>query len=137
MAADDGFLGRGWAFDLRGGGVGVDTERKHVAEAGGEEKIRQSIWLILSTARGERVGRPDFGCGIHDLVFSTPTAGALGDIARSVREALAQWEPRIEILAVDARVHPDDPNGVLVEIHYEILATNSRQNLVYPFYLSP
>lgn len=134
-ATDEGFLGRGWGFDRAGGGVGLDTGRQ-IAEASGDEKIRQSIWLILSTARGERIGRPDFGCGIHDLVFATRTAGTLGDIARAVTEALGRWEPRIDLIAVDARPHPGDPTGIVVEIEYEIRATNSRYNLVYPFYLS-
>ncbi|HEU4537323.1 MAG TPA: GPW/gp25 family protein, partial [Polyangiaceae bacterium] len=88
------FLGRGWAFDLsEGRGVGPGPDGR-VAEAGGEEKIRQSIWLILSTAPGERPTRPDFGCGIHELVFAPRTAGTLGEIIRAVTEALSRWEPR-------------------------------------------
>lgn len=137
MAADDSFLGRGWNFSLRpdSAGVGVDAQGQ-IAEASGDEKIRQSIWVILSTAPGERVGRPDFGCGIHDLVFAPRTAGTLGELSRSVTTALQRWEPRIEVLGVDALPHPKDANGILLEIRYEIRATNSRFNLVYPFYLS-
>ncbi len=135
-AANAGFLGKGWGFDLVSGGVTTDSATKHIAEASGEAKIRQSIWILLSTAPGERIGRPDFGCGIHNLVFATRTAGTMGQIARAVSEAIARWEPRVDLISVDARPHPSDPVGVLVDIHYEVRATNSRSNLVYPFYLS-
>jgi Bacteriophage baseplate protein W len=135
MAGSD-FLGRGWAFELGGApGVGPGPDGR-IAEAGADDKVRQSIWLILATAPGERVTRPDFGCGIHDLVFAPRTAGTLGEIIRAVTEALTRWEPRIELLSVDARPHPDDALGVLVEVSYEVRATNSRFNFVYPFYLS-
>jgi phage baseplate assembly protein W len=131
---DQGFLGNGWNYDLSGGGVGLDGGR--IAEAGGEDDIAQSIWLILGTAPGERVGRPDFGCGIYDLVFATQNAATAGSIATAVQDALARWEPRIAVLDVDVSPHPEASNGVLVEIQYQVLQTNSRFNLVYPFYLS-
>lgn len=132
--ADSGFLGMGWAFDPSAG-IGLDASGR-AASSSGEEKVRQSILLILSTAPGERIGRPTFGCGIHDLVFATRTAGTMGDIARAVTEAIGRWEPRVDVLAADAVPHPDDPAGVLVQVQVEVRATNSRFNLVYPFYLS-
>jgi hypothetical protein len=137
-----GFLGNGWKYDFAGdnsagSGVGlVGPVGGPIAEAGGEDNIRQSIWLILGTAPGERVGRPDFGCGIYDLVFATQGAGTAGRIAAAVSDALFKWEPRIAVLDVDVTPHPEAPNGVLVQIQYEVQATNSRFNLVYPFYLS-
>ena len=136
--AGEGFLGRGWSLP-----VSIPPEDaqnplapRPILEARGEEKIRQSMVQILATAPGERIGRPEFGCGIHELVFATRTAGTLGGVMRAVTEALQRWEPRVEVLSVDARPHPDDPRGILVEIHYEVRATNSRYNLVYPFYLA-
>jgi phage baseplate assembly protein W len=134
--ANDGFLGTGWGFDLASGGVGPDGTTHGIAEASGEAKIRQSIWILLSTAPGERIGRPDFGCGVHDLVFATRTAGTMGEIARAVTEAIRRWEPRVDVLSVDARPHPGDAMGILVDIRYQVRATNSRANFVYPFYLS-
>jgi len=134
MAPNDEFLGAGCGFDTAGGGVGLATTR--VAEARGDAKIRQSIWLILSTAPGERIGRSGFGCGVHDLVFAPRTASTLSSVASAVTEALSQWEPRILLLGVDARPHPNDPLGILIDIRYEVRATNSRENLVYPFYLA-
>jgi len=132
-----GFLGTGWnyGFTPSAEGVGLDTGSQ-IAEASGEASVRQSIWLILSTAIGERVGRPDFGCSIHDLVFAPASAGTIGDAIRAVTEALKAWEPRIEVLDVDASPGDDAPNVLIVEIHYRIRATNSRYNMVYPFYLS-
>jgi phage baseplate assembly protein W len=127
---ESGFLGTGWAFPVRlddGDGVRLT--------AGGADSIRQSIWLILGTARGERVMRPDFGCGIHDFVFDvndTVTATAVG---QSVREALTRWEPRIDVLDVHAAPDAEDRNRLLIEINYQVRSSNSRFNLVYPFYL--
>lgn len=81
MADSDGsFLGRGWNFALsKPFGVGPSGSGGPIAEASGEEKLQQSIWLILSTAPGERIGRPDFGCGIHDLTFAPRSASTLGE----------------------------------------------------------
>ncbi|APR88333.1 Hypothetical protein A7982_13682 [Minicystis rosea] len=132
---NQGFLGNGWAYNLTEGGVGLDSHGR-IAEAGGDDGIRQSIWLILGTAPGERVGRPDFGCGIYDLVFSPQNAATMGRVVTAVRTALSTWEPRIQVLDVRVTTHPEAPNGLLVQIEYEVHATNSRQNLVYPFYLS-
>ena len=110
-------------------------EAGRVALARYEESIRQAIWIILGTATGERVMRPDFGCGIHDLVFAVNSAGTAGRVASLVREALLRWEPRVDVLDVDAAADPAQPNLLLVKIDYQVRTTNSRFNLVYPFYL--
>jgi phage baseplate assembly protein W len=100
-----------------------------------EDSVRQSIWLILATAKGERVMRPDFGCGIHDLVFETLTPGIAGRATTAVREALLRLEPRIDVREILVR-----PAGageiLLISIDYEVRATNNVFNLVYPFYLA-
>jgi phage baseplate assembly protein W len=101
----------------------------------GDEGVRQSIWLILSTSPGERQMRPDFGCRIHEAVFGVNSAGAAGAIAAAVREALAIWEPRIDVLDVYAAPDQANPSRLLIEINYQVRSTNSRFNLVYPFYL--
>ena len=122
------FLGVGWSFPVE-----VDADgRIHLAQY--EESIRQAIWIILSTARGERMMRPDFGCGIHNLVFAVNSAETAGRVANEVREALLYWEPRIDVL--DVGVTPGDTGDVLlIQIDYRVRTTNSRFNLVYPFYL--
>jgi len=132
------FLGNGWRFKLGSvtdAGLGLDAEDR-IAEVGEEDLVRQSIWLILSTAPGERVARPDFGCGIHDLVFATGSAATIGSVTKAVSDALARWEPRIEVLGVSAAPDAAEPELLLIEIQYSLRATNSRFNLVYPFYLS-
>jgi phage baseplate assembly protein W len=130
------FLGSGWAYPV---GVAGGS----IALAEGELAIERAIQIILSTARGERRMRPEFGCGIHDLVFepNNPTTHTL--IRSRVAEALNRWEPRIEVgpqdIAIE-QVHAGDQPGtvaLLVHIRYVIRATNAERNLVYPFYLIP
>jgi len=126
---NDDFLGVGWRFPVSLDGAG------QIALASHEDSIRQSIWMILGTAPGERPMRPDFGCGIQDLVFAVNTAGTAGQVASLVRQALLRWEPRIDVLNVTTSTDADAPNLLMIEIIYQVRSTNSRFNLVYPFYL--
>ena len=128
MTAD--FLGIGWGFP-----IDIDAQGTQIARSPYEESVRQAIWIILGTARGERVLRPDFGCGIHDLVFAVNNATTAGLAAQTVRQALILWEPRIDLLDVQVTPKPDEPNTLLIRIDYRVRATNTRFNLVYPFYL--
>ena len=124
------FLGRGWQFPIK-----PDLGGRFLF-AGGEEKIRQSIWLILSTAPGERHMRPDFGCGIQDLVFEPNTAALRGRLQVHVRDALTRWEPRIDVVDVRVDTPPDERNFLLILVAYRIRLNNALYNLVYPFYLT-
>jgi uncharacterized protein len=126
-----GFLGRGWAFPLR-----PDPHTHQLPWADGEEKVRQSIELILATAPGERQMRPDFGCGVHDLVFQANTPALHGLVTERVRTALTRWEPRIDLIDLTADSMPEAANVLLVRITYRIRANNAVGNLVYPFYLT-
>ena len=128
-ASSPAFLGQGWELPLE-----LDSQGGFTAVSG-EEGIRQAIWILLSTARGERKMRPDFGCGIHDLVFAVNDTATATMVAQSVREALTSWEPRIDVLDVYAAPDAADRNRLLIEINYQVRSTNSRFNLVYPFYL--
>jgi phage baseplate assembly protein W len=127
---DSGFLGLGWNFP-----VSLDEAGQVRLAPDAEEGIRQSIWTILATSPGERVMRPGFGCGIGDLVFGLSNAATASAVAGSVREALAVWEPRIDVLDVSVAPDPSDSTVLMVEISYQVRSTNSRFNLVYPFYL--
>ena len=134
MARDDAglgreFLGTGWAVPVA---IGPDTGL--IALTSYEEDIRQSIRIILSTSKGERVMRPDFGCGIHDLVFAAVTAQLMGEIETSVREALRTYEARIEVRQVGVDPSRLDRGHLDVVIDYEVRATNQPDNYVYPFY---
>ena len=122
------FLGVGWGFPL------TLDEHGFFETAEYEESVRQSIWIILGTAKGERVMRPDFGCGIYDLVFEVNSAATAGRATQAIRQALLLFEPRIDVL--DIEVQPAAGGEVLlISIDYEVRATNNAFNLVYPFYL--
>jgi phage baseplate assembly protein W len=123
-------IGSGWRFPLEVSGRGG------VALSSADKDVEESIRIILSTPKGERRMRPNFGCNIHDLVFAPNTSTTWSLIAHHVEEALGWWEPRIEVMEVD--VHPDitDTSRLLINIKYKVKDTTSERNLVYPFYLS-
>lgn len=123
------FLGSGWSFPVR------TDHQGNIKLEEGEENIERSVRAILSTAQGERVMRPEFGCRIHDQVYSSLSPSTLNRIEDSVREALVKWESRITIEDITARPDPERPEKVLVEIEYWVETTNSSENMVYPFYL--
>ena len=125
---DPGFLGRGWSLPSL-------TDQGRIGASASEANITESMWIILSTAPGERVMRPTFGCAIQDLVFAVPNAATLGRVKKSVTDALIRWEPRISVLDVDAEVKGRG-EILLINIHYQVRATNNFFNLVYPFYLT-
>lgn len=123
------FMGRGWNFPPR-----LQPKSGRIASVAYEADIEQSIYLILSTSQGERVMRPEFGCGIHDLVFAAINTALIAGIRDTVTEALRKFEARINVLRVSvdqSRV----PRGRLdVIIDYEIRSTNQSGNYVFPFY---
>lgn len=131
VVPDPSFIGRGIRFPM-----GVD-HRGSIAMASGPDAVECAIRVVLSTAPSERVMRPLFGCRIWDLLFEPVNANTIGLMAQAVREAVAQWEPRVTLL--DVVVTPDADDGGLVRIFltYEIRTTNDRRNLVYPFYVIP
>lgn len=124
------FLGKGWKFP-----VGVNSTGK-VEMSQYETDIREAIWIILSTSRGERVMRPDFGCGIYDFVFAPINTATIAMIESSIREALTAWEPRAELTNVDISTDEADEGKLLISIDYRVRSTNNEFNLVYPFYLT-
>ncbi|KAF1687893.1 baseplate assembly protein [Pseudoxanthomonas broegbernensis] len=124
----DDFLGRGWAFP-------VQVQGGRVQFAVDAEDIRQAILLILQTAPGERALLPNFGCRINELVFAAGNASTLSLGELYAREALEQWEPRIQVIAVTAAIDPRQTNCMLITIEYLIRDRNRPDNLVYPFYL--
>jgi phage baseplate assembly protein W len=123
------FIGRGWRFP-----VNPDSQGR-LNYVDGDEEIRQSIWLILTTAPGERQMRELFGCGVHDLVFDPNTAALQGLVQENVRASLTRWEPRIDVLDVRAEAPPEQRNILLIRVDYRIRANNAVYNLVYPFFL--
>jgi phage baseplate assembly protein W len=123
------FLGRGWAFPVQ-----LDGNTGQVAWAEHEADIRQSIRIIIETARGERLMRPDFGCGIHELVFDAADSALLQRVRSEVEAALTRYEARIELQRIDVDAPPGADGQLLIELEYRVRLTNQVGNLVYPFY---
>ena len=141
------FLGVGWSFPVCVEGDGrIDT-------VAFEEDIRQAIKIILSTNRGERLMRPDFGAGLNAFMFEPVSVTTMELVRTRVEESLIDWEPRIDVeqvtvtsasvetgrpvpVDVDSLTGPTSGNALLINIRYRVRATNSIHNLVYPFYLS-
>ncbi|HTE56137.1 MAG TPA: GPW/gp25 family protein [Kofleriaceae bacterium] len=123
------FLGRGWRFPVainRTGGIATSAQ---------EENIRESIFIILGTAPGERIKRLDFGCDIHELVFAPNNPATAALAVHYCDEALRKWEPRIHKIVVEADAAHGEPNRLDIRISYVVRSTNQPGNLVYPFYL--
>jgi phage baseplate assembly protein W len=123
------FLGVGWKFQVQ------FDDQGEIALSRYEADIREAIRIILGTAPGERLMRPDFGCGIHEYVFAPNNTRTAGLVRHRVEEALTLWEPRIEIQEVQVQPGPRNPALMNISIDYRVRATDSRFNLVYPFYL--
>jgi uncharacterized protein len=125
------FLGRGWKFPVR-----IDTTTGRVAMSEMEQDIKESIWILLSTAPGERLMRPEFGCGIHDLVFSSMSTVTMGLFESRVREAINRWEARVDITKLEVFTKEPDKGKLEINLTCRIRDTNSQFNLVFPFYLT-
>jgi len=123
------FEGTGWQFPIRvnaQGGLNYSS---------GEQNIAESIWVILATAQGERQMRPRYGCGIQDLVFAPINATTFGNISHLIRKALTEYEPRIDVLDVQATHAPEQRSKILIRVDYRVRSSNSYHNLVYPFFV--
>jgi phage baseplate assembly protein W len=127
---DREYIGQGLAFPLQVNPQGG------IALASGEHDVEQAIHVILSTAPGERVMRPEFGCRIHELIFAPQDAATESLVVYYVEEALAQWEPRIDVQEVDVSADPGRNGALLVEIKYRVKDTHDERSIVYPFFLS-
>ena len=129
MADDRAFLGKGWRFpvaiNLTGG----------ISSSSLEENIRESMFIILGTAPGERLKRPQWGCRIHDLMFAPNNNITAARAEYFVEEALYKYEPRIDELTVRATSSASEPNRLDIKITYKIVGQTHEKNLVYPFYL--
>ena len=125
------FIGRGWSFP-----PGLNS-RGGIALVSDEEKIAQSIVIILNTPIGQRVMRPTFGSRLHELIFAPVNPETFGLAEMYVQDALNFWEPRIQLLDVNAGTDDANPGTLLIRIRYQIKATHDERSLVYPFYQIP
>lgn len=125
------FLGKGFKFPIQ-----VDEITGKMKTSSYEEDIKEAIYIILMTKKGERVMNPDFGCGAYEYVFDTMDYTTLSMMEREVREALTLWEPRITDLEVNLEVDETQEGCVQVKIDYTVRSTNNPYNLVFPFYIN-
>lgn len=125
------FVGSGLAFPLR------TTASGSVALVSADQELREAIRLILGTAYGERPMRPEFGCGIHDLVFAPSNSTTAGQAAYEVRRSLGRWEPRVDVDDVTVTYDEGDTSLMYISITYSVRGANDPRNLVFPFYTIP
>ncbi len=124
---------RAWQFlhpDFDAGESGMQwSPRGGVALVEGDASVRQAVLLLLTTAPGERAMRPDYGCELNKLVFSPNDDTTAGLAKHYVKRALDRWEPRIEVLDLDADQNPDDPAALLITLDYRVRATQRVDRL--------
>lgn len=123
------FIGQGWRFPI------TVNAKGGLNWSAGPERIQDAIWLVIKTALGERVMRPRFGAGVDDFVFQPNSPAIRVALESAIKQALLEWEPRIELEAVRVDPVAGEPSQVLASIEYRIRTTNELFNVVYPFYL--
>jgi phage baseplate assembly protein W len=123
------FLGVGMVFPMDVDGQGQVVLNSY------EDHVRQSILLILQTAKGERVMRPDFGAGLQTLVFEPAGPATAAMVRHEVQQALLRNEPRIDVLSVQVTADPSQPGVLTINVNYRVRQTDTIYNVVYPFYI--
>lgn len=126
----DGFLGKGWAFP-----PAFNRTEQTVAMVTAEDDICESLQILLATIPGERVMLPDYGCLIHQHVFDVMGETLFTEIKALIEYAILHYEPRINLENISYLQDPDE-GRLLIDLEYTIIQTNSRSNLVFPFYLN-
>jgi phage baseplate assembly protein W len=130
MAPDEQFLGKGWGFP-----VAFDYQGRSLRMAEAEEDIRQSLHILLSTDLGERVMRPTFGWKRDALLFEPLSTSFAAYLTREIETAILFFESRIELNKLSFEIAPESTGLIEIRLDYTIRTTNTRSNLVYPFYL--
>ena len=127
MKKEESFLGTGWSFPPE-----FDKNTADVKMTSAEEDIKRSLYILLSTTVGERVMQPAYGCNLKRFLFEPLNATTIAYVRKLVEDAIVYFEPRIELEGVSVEV---DEGTLNIIIDFRIKVTNSRSNLVYPFYL--
>lgn len=131
MAENKSFLGSGWSFPPRFLESTEGLELSH-----NDRDIAESIYILLSTTPGERVMNPSYGCDLHSMVFSSITTSTKTRMEDLIATAILYYEPRINLVAINIDDKDQMEGKVEINIVYDIKGTNSRKNMVYPFYLT-
>jgi len=131
MENKNAFLGQGWSFppEFFTGGAGIEM-------VAGEEDIKQSLGILLTTAMNERVMFPNYGCDLSRYQFAEIGQGLINSLAATVSDAILLNEPRIVVEQVDVTQDDDEMGLLIISVEYIIMSTNNRYNMVYPFYIN-
>lgn len=129
MTGEDKIIGQGWSFPPT-----FSLDRATVVMTTGIEDINNSLFIIFTTALGERVMQPKFGCSLHSMLMEPMSTGNLGYIRMLLETAILYHEPRIDAEDIVLDVE-SEPNLLRIEVIYKLRGSNSRFNFVYPFYL--
>lgn len=127
---DKSFLGTGWGFP-----PSFNLQDRSLELVSEEEDIRQSLFLLISTSPGERLMNPTYGCDLQSVVFDRLTDAVRFEIISLVSMAILRFEPRITVNEVVVTIVSRDPGLIHILVDYTVDQTNSRSNIVYPFYL--
>lgn len=128
VLVDPAFLGTGWSFPPT-----FSRELRGVEMVSGVSDIRESLRILLGTAQGERIMLPGYGCDLWRSVFRDLTTTLATELKDMVQQAIVLWEPRIDVLSIDVSTDPVQDGVILIGVSYVVRATNTRDNLVYPF----
>ncbi len=123
------FLGTGWGFPPT-----FDRTANKLVLASDEEDIRQSLEILLSTRLGERVMLPEYGCALDEMLFEPLTTTLKTYMRELIRTAILRFEPRVEPITVELDDSGELEGRVLILVEFRIRATNTRSNLVFPYF---
>lgn len=129
--APPSFLGTGWGFPPEFGPGGAE-----LVTVSGVEDVHQSLAILFATRPGERPMQESFGCNLDDAMFEQIDHALVNRLTSMIHDAILRHEPRIELLDVDVTPDPADAGVLRIRLDYCVLATNSRYNMVFPFYLN-
>ena len=129
MENEQAFLGRGWSFP-----PSFDYNTGEVNLLNGESDIESSLEILLSTKVGERIMQPTYGCQLDELQFSPLNRTTITYVAELIETAILYHEPRISVEKISMSEAPGQLGVIIIELHYIVRATNSRKNMVFPYY---
>ena len=127
---DQGFLGTGWSFPPK-----FDKYSKSIIMDNGEVDIENSIRIILGTYPGERLMNPNFGCAVKRMSFENLDEGNVTRIEEIVGNALVEYEPRVKFQSIEVISKNEEEGLIVLQLNYVIIITNTRHNIVFPYYL--
>lgn len=125
------YLGKGWDFPPKF--LKNQGEIKMISDI---EDIESSLQIIITTRRGERVMRPKFGCDLTDQIFENLSATQMTIMKNRIKEAIIIYEPRVEVIKIALDTQNFLEGKFLIKIEYLIRATNTRRNIVFPYYIT-